>query len=100
MFRVPKHGECGEMAVLLTMKENISTVIYFAALMPLRKKQEGCRLSAQRFYEVSITQQLYLMGFSGDVIPRELLRNVTKTLYMGPSNAGWKMTADTIASKI
>jgi hypothetical protein len=42
MFRVPKHGECEEMVVLLTMKkENISTVIYFAALMPLSKKQEG-----------------------------------------------------------
>jgi hypothetical protein len=78
---VPKHGECEEMVVLLTMKkENISTVIYFAALMPLSKKQEGCKLSAQKIHVVSITQQLYLMGFCGDVMPRELLRNITKTL--------------------
>jgi hypothetical protein len=45
---VPKHGECEEMAVLLTMKESISAVIYFAALMPLRKKQEGCKLRARK----------------------------------------------------
>jgi hypothetical protein len=45
---VPKHGECEEMAVLLTVKESISTVIYFAALMPLSKMQEGCRLRAQK----------------------------------------------------
>jgi hypothetical protein len=61
-------------------EQNISTIIHFAALMPLSKKQEGCGLSAQKIHEVSITQQLYLMGFSGDVMPQELLRNITKTL--------------------
>jgi hypothetical protein len=46
---VPEHGECEEMAVLLMLKkENISTVIYFATLMPLSKREEGADLALRK----------------------------------------------------
>lgn len=90
-FRVPKQGECDEIAVLLPMKkQNISTVICFAALMPLRQRQELCKLSAQGIHVVSITQQLHVMGFSFEVMPRDLLRGAIEQY----TNAGWKMIAD------
>jgi hypothetical protein len=96
-FRVPKQGECDEIAVLLTMKkENISTVICFAALMPLRQRQELCKLSAQGIHLVSITQQLHVMGFSFEVMPRDLLRGTIEEY----TNAGWKMIADVTISGI
>jgi len=95
-FRVPKQGECDEIAVLLTMKENISTVICFAALMPLRQRQELCKLSAQGIHVVSITQQLHVMGFSSEVMPRDLLGGTIEEY----TNAGWKMIADVAFSGI
>lgn len=96
-FRVPKQGECDEIAVLLTMKkENISTVICFAALMPLRQRQELCKLSAQGIHVVSITQQLHVMAFSFEVMPRDLLRGTIEEY----TNAGWKMIADVAFSGI
>lgn len=96
-FRVPKQGECDEIAVLLTMKkESISTIIYFAALMPLRQKQELCKLSARRIHVVSITQQLHVMGFSFKVMPWDLLRGTIEEY----TNAGWKMIADVAFSGI
>jgi hypothetical protein len=96
-FRVPKQGECDEIAVLLTMKkENISTVICFTALMPLRQRQELCKLSAQGIHVVSITQQLHVMGFRFEVMPRDLLRGTIEEC----TNAGWKMIADVAFSGI
>jgi hypothetical protein len=89
-FRVPQHGECDEIALLLTAKkENISTVICFTALMPLSQREELCSLSAQGIHLVSITQQLHVMGFSFEVMQRDLLRGTIEEF----TNAGWKMIA-------
>jgi hypothetical protein len=100
-FRVPKQGENDEIAVLLTKKKekekkNISTLICFAALMPLRQRQELCKLSAQRIHVVSITQQLHVMGFSFEVMPRDLLRSTIEEY----TNVGWKMIADVAFCRI
>jgi len=95
-FRVPKQGECDEIAVLLTMKkQNISTVICFTALMPLRQRQELCKLSAQGIHVVSITQRLHVMGFSFEVMPRDLLLGAIEQY----TNAFWKMIADVVFSE-
>jgi hypothetical protein len=53
-FRVPKHGECEEMAALSTTEASISTVIHFAALMPLSKTR-GAPWKSRRIHYATVT---------------------------------------------
>jgi len=64
--------------------------------MPLRQRQELCELSARGIHVVSITQQLHVMGFSFEVMPRDLLRGTIEEY----TYVGWKMTTEVDFSRI